>query len=109
MKEIPENQRVYRIKTCYYTSRNGIHSRKDIILMSRLSDGYNWLVDEAQMTGADMVFNSITNLDQCEDGLYMVHSCNESRDWETGVIDDYDFVLVPFEPKETPEITLPQI
>lgn len=87
---------VVRLKTCHYTSRRGIHCRQDLQFMAKCSDGYNWLVDEAQMCGTDLVFSRITNLHECEDGLYEVHTCNESRDWETGTIDEYDFVLVPY-------------
>lgn len=92
-----KNRCIVKVKTCFYHSKSGIHSRKDITYLSRKSVGnYNWLVDESQCVGADCVFSRITNLDSCEDGIYEVITANESRDWETGMIDDYDFALVAY-------------
>ena len=34
------------------------------------------------------------NLDECEDGVYGVVTCNEIRNWETGYIEEYDYMLV---------------
>ena len=36
----------------------------------------------------------ILNLGEVEDGIYEVVVCNESHDYETGYVDDYDYRLV---------------
>jgi hypothetical protein len=33
-------------------------------------------------------------MNECKDGIYQVTTCNESTDWETGVLDDLK--LIPF-------------
>lgn len=92
-----KNRCIVKVKTCFYHSKTGIHSRKDILYLSRKSVGnYNWLVDESQMVGANLVFSHITNLHECQDGIYEVVAVNEYRDYETGCIEDYDFALVPY-------------
>lgn len=57
------------------------------------------------MIGADEVFPRITNIAQCEDGIYVVVTCNESRDYETGIIDDYDYKLVAYADSASPVMT----
>lgn len=43
---------------------------------------------------ARMVFDRIINLNDCEDGLYIVKCVNKSHDWEAGHVDDYDYKLI---------------
>lgn len=94
------------LKTCYYTDKNGgLHMRKDLVRMKRLSWDYQILEEDAAQIGANQVWGHITNIDECKDGLYSVELCNQSHDWETGYLDDYDYVLVPFDPAEDKEIS----
>lgn len=57
-----------------------------------------------KLTTSD-VFDRITNLSGCEDGLYVVVTCNEHHDWETGNLEDYDYQLLPYEPPKTTQTT----
>jgi len=52
------------------------------------------------MIGPSEVTAAIVNLEECADGVYQVVICNESRDWESGIIDAYDYRLVPYVPAE---------
>lgn len=89
---------VYKVSTCCYSSNRGIHSRKDIVFLSRKSKSkHNLLVEEADACDPTWAFSKITNLNDLPDGIYSLETCNEHRDFETGYIDDYDFKLVPYE------------
>lgn len=92
---------VVRITTSYWYDGNGLYSKKTIRFQRRkCSGGFNLLHEDCQMIGADEVIPRITNLNECEDGLYIVKTCNESSDWETPhIIDDYDYILIPYEEK----------
>lgn len=87
---------VIRLKTSMWKDNKGLHLRKDLIFMKRLSLDYNILEDDASNIGADEVITRIDNLDKCKDGLYQAIACNMSRDYETGMIDDYDYTLIPW-------------
>ena len=40
----------------------------------------------------------IINIEEAQHGrLYCIRACNESTDWETGIIDDYDLEIVEYE------------
>jgi len=43
---------------------------------------------------ADPVINSL-NIDNLADGVYEIIVCNVSKDYETGIIDDWDLKLIP--------------
>lgn len=88
---------VVRLRTSYWASKDRINIKKELIFLRRRSVGYPLLYEDLDATGAEDVVVRITNLDQCSDGIYEVHTCNEYRDRETGYIDDYDYVLVPYE------------
>ena len=64
--------------------------------MRKLCVGYNFLSEDVGNIGAMEAIPRIINLNECNDGIYEVAICNESRDFETGHIDDYDFRLVLF-------------
>ena len=50
--------------------------------------------EDADAIGAEEVLPRIVNLGEVEDGIYEVVVCNESRDYETGYVDDYNYRLV---------------
>ena len=89
---------IVRLKTSWWNDKRGLHSRKDITPMKSLSKGYQILEEDAKNIGASQVAERIENLGECEDGLYTVITCNESHDWETGYVDDYDYRLIPYRP-----------
>ena len=91
------NRCVIRLRTSTWVTEKGLHAKTDLMFMRRKSKGFNLLEEEAIAIGSDEVIQRITNLADCEDGLYEVRTCNEREDWETGCIDDYDFNLVPLD------------
>ncbi len=88
---------VIRLRTTHWSSKRGIHSRKDLELLKRKSFGFNVVAEDVSMVGVKEVIPRIINLDSCEDGIYEVITCNGSKDWETGYVDDYDYKLIKYE------------
>lgn len=89
---------VVRVTTSSWIDKRGIHQKRSIIPLQRKSNGaFDILNEDANCVGADVTFERITNLDKCRDGVYYVDICNQKMDWETGYIDDYDFILLPYE------------
>ncbi len=90
---------VVRVRTSAWATRRGLSVRRDVSFMRKLSGPQACLLEEEiSAVGADLAAQMIVNLDSVEDGLYTVIACNERRDWETGVVDDYDLKLIPYTP-----------
>lgn len=97
-----ENHReVVRLRTSYWSDKGGVHMKKSLTRMRRKSVGsFELLNEDASMVGGDAVWEKIVNLHECRDGLYIFTTCNERRDWETGIVDDYDYKLLPYNENE---------
>lgn len=91
---------VVRVKTNTWYDKNGLHIRRDVTYMKRLSSGHNILQNELDNTDATFVKNLIVNVTDVKDGLYYVQLINCVRDFETGFIELYDFKLVPYAKSE---------
>jgi hypothetical protein len=94
VKGEPESKLVVRLTTSMWHDKNGLHMRRDVRFLKRKSFGYNILYEDATWVGADEVINRIVNLYEADDGVYEVITVNESEDWETGCIEDYDYKLI---------------
>ena len=95
--EEPEHSRgIVRVRTVKWgDTRRGIFQAKQITWLKRLSSGYQCMREDVANIGADEVLDRITNLNECRDGIYEAVICNQSTDWETGYVDDYDYKLIP--------------
>ena len=78
--------------TQYLTNTKGnfeIVRKEKVRLSKRLSckgcDHCGWLLDSINELSENVI---LPNIEHNE--LYSVHTINESRDWETGIVDDYD-------------------
>ena len=89
-----ENICVVRLTTSAWSDSRGVHLKKSLKFLKRKCKGYNILDEDCGMTGAEEVIPRIINIDSVSDGVYRVVTCNESRDWESGCVDDYDYKLV---------------
>ncbi len=89
-----------RVKTTTWANKRGLHTKKSLTFLRRQCEGFNVLDEDARAIGAEEVLPRILNLNEVEDGIYRVVVCNESHDYETGYVDDYDYRLVPKEPTE---------
>lgn len=90
-----ESQTVVKIVTSYWHDKNGAYAKKSLKVLKRKSWGYNILLEECGMNGAEVI-GRILNFNEVNDGIYELIVCNISKDWETGYVDDWDLKLVPF-------------
>lgn len=92
---------VFRLKTSHWKSGYSINIKRTLTLLKRKSPVYGHgfipLIEDADEVDVEHAMNMITNLDECEDGLYIVAYCDERHDWETGIIDDWSYELIPYE------------
>lgn len=93
----PKSQCVVRLRTTVWSDKSGLHLKKSLTFLRRQCVGFNILEEDSGAIGAEEVFPKIENLDECKDGIYVVVVCNESHDYESGYVDDYDYRLVPLE------------
>ena len=93
-KKESENICIVRVKTSMWSDAKGAYIKKNIMFLRRQCKGFNVLEEDISAAGAQDVLPRILNLSECDDGIYRLITCNESRDWETGYIDDYDYKLV---------------
>lgn len=91
-----DNAVIVRVQTDYWSNGRGLFQKKSLLFLKRKSTGHNFIEEDASCAGPDMVIPKITNLDECDDGVYQVITINEYRDWETGYVEDWDYKLVPF-------------
>lgn len=94
----PKPRVVVRIRTTAWKDHCGMYTKKSLSFARRQCEGHNYVEEDLSCIGAEETLQRITNLDACQDGLYEVAICNESRDWETGYVDDYGYELRPIAP-----------
>lgn len=88
----PHHQCVVRLLSSkYFDKRGNVHVHKELRYLKSLSN----------MSIRDMIpdyecIDDILNLHEVPDGLYELIGTNYSKDWETGMIDDWDYKLIPY-------------
>ena len=88
---------VVRLTTSHFIRSNGsIVQSKTLRFLKNKSIGLNGLLEDAHANGADEAFNSITNINDCADGIYEIIINDVSKDWETGVTDSWNWKLIPY-------------
>jgi len=93
--DVNANRCVVQLKTPMpWADKKGRYQKKNLTFLRRQCKEYNIPEEDAREMGADYVLRRIVNLDECEDGIYEIVTCNESHDF-AGWIDDYDYRLVP--------------
>lgn len=88
---------VVRISTSCWSDRKGFYEKRSFIFLKRKCKGHNFVEEDLSCIEAEQVLAMIHNIDYVKDGVYSIVSVNEHRDWETGMIDDYDYELIPYE------------
>lgn len=83
-----------RLRTTMWDDKNGVHIKKSLTFLRRQCEGFNVIEEDVDASGVELVFKRITNLNECADGVYEVMMCNVSHDYESGHVDDYDYMLV---------------
>lgn len=93
-----KNRCVVRLLTNVWRDERCLHIKRTLRVLRRHGRGYNLLQEDLSNLGPTEVYERIVNLNSCPDGLYEVVICNETMDWESGHVDDYDYKLVAFDP-----------
>jgi len=91
----PKPRWVVRISTSAWLDDRGVHIRRDVNFLKRLSTGENPLREDCLMSGAEETLRG-TNLDPCEDGLYEVVVKLDPMDPETGYAEGWKLRFVPY-------------
>lgn len=94
---------VVRLRTNYWHDNDGAYKRTSLKYLKRQTKGFNVFDDDCSMVGAEDVVSRIVNLSQCKDGIYQLVTCNAYSDWETGLVEDWDYKLVPIADKTKPQ------
>lgn len=87
-------QTIVRLTTVMYKKGNKLVYSKELTLLKRKSNEW-WEWDCISEVIEDL--DLITNLFRVNDGIYQIVMTNAYRDYETGVIDDWDYKLIPYE------------
>lgn len=90
------NSTVVRRKTTTWSDKSGHHVKITLYVMKSLSEGFLVIEDDVKQIGYAEVWPRVVNLLEVQDGLYQLIIVNESRDFESGYIEDYKFKLIPY-------------
>jgi hypothetical protein len=92
----PRSRIVVRLTTNYYCNNQKAVIKKELRFLKRKSYGDNFFIEDCGSGGDDIVIKSIENLDECEDGIYELVTCDVSYDWETGYADGWNWKLIEY-------------
>ncbi len=93
---------VVRLTTnAFYNKHQGLVYARRLKKLARKSSGIDFMEEDCACVGAEDFANYITNLHSCQDGIYRLVVTEETRDWETGIVDDWKYKLIP-EPTASP-------
>lgn len=101
--DLIESRCVVRLSTTAWATKKGVFLQKSLVYLKRKCQGFNILQEDVSQIGDIEVLSRIENLDSCPDGVYLVLTCDEVKDWETGYIEDYGYRLVPYEEEPLPK------
>jgi len=97
-----ENRTVVRLsKSIWQDSRSRLHFQSTLHPLKRKSEGYNHLEDLMNWIDPDSFGKLINNLDKSAPGVYELVVTDIYKDWETGIIEDWCYKLVPYTEPET--------
>ena len=96
MRNTEENKTIVRLKTSCFVTARGIHIKKDILFLRRLCKGFNIIADDALQCEVEDTVCRVVNLDRCSDGIYEISIINESKDFESGNIEEWEYELRPY-------------
>lgn len=90
------NRCVVRLTTSYWTDNRSVHFKKQLTILKRKSEGYQILMEDCNNMGAEEVIPNIVNLHEVPDGIYIIRVSSVEKDYQTGLIEDYDYELVEY-------------
>jgi hypothetical protein len=97
--DLEDNERyIIRIKTSSWMDKNGLHCKKSIRRMERLSIGFEFLSEDCRNGGCLETFESIRDIFHVPDGLYELVVMGGTSYEGHFEIDGYR--LIPYEKEE---------
>lgn len=88
---------VVRLTTSAWSDGNGgFHQKKSLTTLKRKSSGHQVFEEDCCNQGVSDAWNLITNIDTAPDGVYYLNMINEKRDWESGNVEEWEYVLTPY-------------
>lgn len=96
----PSPQTVVRLTTQCWQDDRGVNITRRVRWLKQQSHEQSlWGVTEDVNDGGPHEFvRRIVNLNETPDGVYVLRPMNLCSDWETGIIEDWDYRLEPLEP-----------
>ena len=86
-------QTIVLLSTAMYQKGNKLVYSKELSLLKRKSNEWlEWDYITQDIEDLDL----ITNLFTVNDGIYQIVMTNAWKDYETGVIDNWDYKLIPY-------------
>jgi hypothetical protein len=100
-KKNPCKGYIYKASVIHSNTSKGLGFSVKLVKSKQLScpgcSSCGWLDDSLSEVNNEW---PILGIEEAENGkLYTIDSCNESRDWESGIIDSFDLKLVPYKYK----------
>lgn len=86
-----------RLSRSYWHDNDGIYIKTTLRYLKRKCSGFNCFDNDCDLGGAEWGIKNIINLDECKDGIYELIIVNEHRDWETGIVEDWEWKLIELE------------
>lgn len=88
---------IVRVTTESWSDHRGINETRRIRFLRRQCREHNFLEEDAHMVGARETLERIVNWRGLPDGVYQVFTTNLCSNWETGLIEEWDYRLEPFD------------
>lgn len=98
----PKLRCVVRVSNSTWVDERGIHTRRDINFLKRLSTGVDLLRYDCLKAGEPQDALLGSNIDQCADGVYEVRvltKISDSYDSEEGWVDISYLQFIPYKPE----------
>lgn len=93
MIAMTKHKTIVKLKTEYYRDSRSAYVKKVLTTLKRKSIGYDLLLEDIDNCDAEYVLQGIINLYDVPDGIYELQTTNHSRNYETGYIEDWDYIL----------------
>ena len=88
-----QHRTIVKLRTEYYRDSRSAYIKKVLTTLKRKSSGYDLLLEDIDNSNAEYVLSGITNLYDVQDGIYELQTINHSKDFETGTIQDWEYIL----------------
>ena len=96
-QDVDRGRLIVRVVTSGYSTGSGLAYKRELRFLKRKSslcmDGMD---EDISGFGEKSFIEQIDNFWEVNDGIYQLVRCNFSRDWESGIVDDWDFTLIPW-------------